>query len=201
MNTISQASIGLALATLSASALAVDLPADRPNHFEYDYLEIAYSDLDYDLDGFALAFSHDIRNNIAITGQLLSASSNYRGADLDYDLFSIGAAYHFKSTEMTDTDVVFHGEIARSDGEAAAGGADLSEDDTGIRIGAKLRMNLQPGVEVFGDISLTTLDEAGDSNILVTPGVAYEFADGLAGYVSYEISDREWLSLGLRYYY
>lgn len=172
----------------TGSAIALELPADRANHFDYDSVSGAWADLADGLDGFSFNFSHDIRKNIAITGEILSASQG----SADFDLLRVGAAYHFKSTSMTDTDVVFHGSVVRADGGDA---------DTGIRVGASLRVDLQPGVEVFGDISLTTADEAGDSDILITPGIAIEFTPSLDGVVSYEASDREWLSIGLRYYY
>lgn len=201
MKNLSLTISALALAGFSTGAFAVELPADKPNHFEYDYIDIAYVDLEDGLNGFSLLGSYDIAHNVALTGQFLTASTEKGGIDLDYDLLSIGLAYHFKSASMTDTDVVFHGELVKADYDASAGSARASDDESGIRVGAKLRMDLQPGVEVFGDISLTSADEAGDSEILITPGVAYEFADGLAGFISYEFSDREWLSLGLRYYY
>lgn len=172
----------------ASSATAYELPADRANHFDYDYVAGAWADLEAGLDGFSFEFSHDLRNNIAITGELLSASNG----PADYDMLSVGAAYHFKSSTMTDTDVIFHGELVR---------ADLVDADTGLRIGASLRIDLQPGVEVFGDITLTTADEAGDSDFLITPGLAIEFTPALDGVISYEASDREWLSVGLRYYY
>ena len=182
------------LATASASAL--ELPADRANHFDYDYVEGAWADLEDGLDGFSFGFSHDLRKNIAVTGGLLSASEN----NADFDLLHVGAAYHFKSLNMTDTDVIFHGSLVRSKAKVSGFGFSASDSDTGLRIGAKMRVDLQPGVEVFGDISLTTADEAGDSDILITPGLAIEFTPELDGVVSYEASDREWLHIGLRYY-
>lgn len=174
--------------SLSNAANAAQWPADKPNHFNYDTIEGAWADLNDGLDGFSFKVSHDIRQNLAITGGVLSASQG----NADYDLLTVGAAYHFKSLTMTDTDVVLHGSLVRADNGKA---------DTGIRIGAKLRVNLQPGVEVFGDLSVTSADEAGDSEILITPGLAVELRPDLDAVASYEASDREWLSIGLRYHY
>lgn len=195
MNVLTKTALGFSSLALSTSVFALDLNAERPNHFSYNYADISYSDLAHGLDGFAVAFSYDIRNNIAVTGQMLTGDRN--NPNTDYDMVSIGAGYHFKVPSMTDSDVLFHAELVHAEGSAGA----FDDDDTGLRLGSKLRMNLQPGVEVFGDLSLTTVDEAGNDDILITTGLAYEFAEGVAGFVSYEFSDREWLQLGLRYYY
>ncbi|HGX94202.1 MAG TPA: hypothetical protein ENK35_12910 [Candidatus Tenderia sp.] len=176
------------LLPLSASALDIpDLNEARPNQFSYNYAEIEYVDMDSGLDGFRLSASYDIKPNLALTGSLLRASVSR----LDYNLVSVGAAYHARWVEFEQSDLIIHASLVN---------ADLSRSDSelGVTFGAKVRASIKEELEIFGDLNYTTVL---DGDLSLNIGAAYTFAPDLAATLNYQLTDDDALSIGLRYYF
>lgn len=190
--------VGLAV-VLPISAGASDLFPAGDSHFSYNYAEAFYVDVDGYDSGFMFRGSYDFKENIAFVGSYLTSG--------DYAALSFGAAYHSEATFMANADLVLHAsyesaEIDFSETNCGFFGCfttSYSDDDTGLTFGATLRHELQEGLEVFGDVSYSTI---WDGNIILTGGAAYAVKPGLSVMGSYQIyDDLDTLSLGIRYLY
>ncbi len=175
------------LTPLCASALdMLDLNEARPNQFSYNYAEIQYVDMDSGLDGFRLSGSYDIKPNLAITGSLLKASVGR----FDYDLVGLGAAYHARWVEFEKSDLIIHTSLVSGDAS--------NDSELGLTFGAKVRASLKEQLEIYGDLSYTTVF---DGDLALDIGAAYTFAPDLAATLNYQLTDNDALSIGLRYYF
>lgn len=195
--------------SISAIIVSVSVHAEgllgmkaQPNTFTYNYVELNYMVMDdfelnnkaeSDLDGFKFDASFDIDSNLSLIGSLSYADDK----DVDLTNYSIGAAYHQKmtQTELTGSDIIIHAAIERIDVDVTG---QATKGDTGLLAGATLRVKVVKEFEVFGDLSVRT---AWDNDILATIGGRYAFTPKLFGVASFEISDSDTLSAGIRYNY
>lgn len=177
---------GAAIAACSLSAQAAE-PKTKASLFSYNYLQATYVDMDGGLDGLAFGGSLDIADNLAINASYMTTDDS----GTDYDLLSIGANYHFKFDQLENADLALHGEYVDADIDRR----NANRDDDGLRFGALLRYQVQPNLEVFGDISYTTLF---DNDMTLTPGIVLHFTPQVAAVVSYEHSDADILQFGVR---
>ena len=165
----------------------------QPSNFNYNYLEVTYIDVDEpSVDGFKFKGSYDIAPNISVLASLALADND----NVDLTTITIGGAYHLalQGTELKQLDLVMHGEIERIKWEAGK----YDDSDSGLLLGAELRAGITNEFELFGDATLRT---TGDDDFLVTIGGRFNFNTQLQGVASYEMSDNDILSLGVRYHY
>lgn len=185
----------VAVSMLGAASVHAEnvLSQPQPTHFNYNYLEVSYIDLDEpSADGFRFKGSFDVNQNISVIGSYSIAEDG----DLDVSFLTAGAAYHMalESPEIDKLDLVFHAEFERAKAEVK----NHSKTDSGLLLGTEARVGLSEAFEVYGDASLRT---TGDNDFLVTIGARFEFAPRFQGLMSYEFSDQDILSLGVRYAY
>ncbi len=176
------------LLPFSAYALdMLDLDEARPNQFGYNYTEAEYVDVDSGLDGFRLNISYDLKPNLAITGSILKTSTGHLG----YNLVSAGAAYHARWVEFDKSDLIIHASLVSVDRAR-------SDTDLGAMIGAKVRASVKEPLEVVADLSYTTVLN-GDLSLSI--GAVYSLSPDLAATATYQLTDDDVLSVGLRYYF
>lgn len=123
------------LASLSWGTQAAD--------FDYNYGQIGYQT--GDLEGLTLMGSFELKNDIFILARYVSASVDTAGSDVDYDEISVGAGYHMPIDKKTDA--VFTVSFSSGEFDAPPG-----NDDTGFLLTAGVRHNLNPQVELAGNI-------------------------------------------------
>jgi hypothetical protein len=157
------------------------------SQFNYNYVQLGYVNLDNNLDGIAVAASHDVAPEIAIDASYATTSDN----NLDYDLFSIGASYHGKMDQINNADMALHLEYVDSTIKAG----NNKNDDNGLRVGSTLRYRAQPNLELFGDISFTNLYE---NDLILTSGILLHFDNNITAMVTYEASEIDAVMLGVR---
>ncbi len=184
-STLIATAAGAALLPLAATAASF-IDEVRPNAFVYDYAQVQIVDFESGPTGLSLGASIDIRPNLSITGTLTGASGN--GGD--YDLWSVGAAYHARWVEFEKTDLIVHGALGR--------GKTRYDSDVGIALGARVRAWVRPHLELYGDLTLTTVL---DTDLAFTFGAAYSIPDTpFQAFADYRIADDDRLAFGLRYY-
>jgi len=159
-----------------------------PARFSYNYVQAGYIDMDGGLDGLTIAGSHDIMPAIAINASYANTSQGNQ----DYKLFSLGASYHGRLDLVRNSDMALHGEFV----DASRDSGNNNNDDNGLRVGALLRYQAQPNLELFGDISFTSLY---DNDLILTEGLALRFNNNITTVVTYEASDNDSLSVALRF--
>ncbi|GEM_PF-2051005 len=191
---------GAILIALSSNAAAGDFSFSRviPSWFSYSYAELDYVDMDDGFSGLSARVSFDVRPNWNIFGQYLFASSSKYDIDLDYRVVSVGGGYHYQLKNFKNSDLLFHAALQQGKNEWANQFHQKGdESDSGIRIGAKLRFEPQPDLEVNADISYNSLF---NNDLTFTPAVLYNINQQFAVKGSFEFGDLDMLSIGVRYY-
>ncbi len=200
MNKKSIGAAGILLVVLSSTASAADFSFSRviPSWFSYNYAEIEYVDMDDGFNGLSAGVSFDIKPNWNVMGQYLLASNSKYNLDLDYRVVSVGGGYHYQLKNFEKSDLMFHASLLQGKTEwAAESRIRGDESDSGIRLGARLRFEPQPDLEVNADISYNSLF---DNDLTFSPGVLYRFHPQFAVKGSFEFGDLDMLSIGVRYY-
>lgn len=128
------------LASLSWAAHAAN--------FNYNYGQIDYQSGDF--DGFGVSGTFEINNEIFVRAGYIGATNDDAGFDIDYTRVSVGAGYHMPIITKTDTDAVFTVSIVNEEVDTPLPAT--SKDETGIMLTAGVRHNLNPDVELAGDI-------------------------------------------------
>jgi len=188
------------LVAFSATASAADFSFSRviPSWFSYSYAELEYVDMDEGFSGLSAGVSFDIKPNWNIMGQYLFASSSKYNVDLDYRVVAVGGGYHYQLKNFEKSDLMFHASLLQGESEwAIQRNIKGDESDNGIRLGARLRVEPQPDLEVNADISYNSLF---DNDLTFTPGVLYKINPQFAVKGSFEFGDLDMLSIGVRYY-
>lgn len=183
----------LLLGGVAASGAAVAQQAGRQPAalFSYQYLQFAFVDLDSDFDGIRLDGSFDLSNDLALTAAYMATDNDSR---IDYDLLGLGVAYHQRLANIPRSDLVLHGEFQRGEVEVRRNPY-FDHDDTGLRLGAMIRHQAQQNLEVFGDLSYTSLF---DNDLALTAGVNLALNRQFSFVGSIELSDDDMLLLGVR---
>ena len=180
------------LFSLSTVSSAADFSFSRviPSWFSYSYAELEYVDIE-NFRGLATGISFDLKPNWNIMGQYLFADTSKGNGDRELRVTSVGGGYHYQLKNFKNSDLMFHASLMQGkwDGEV--------KDDTGIRLGARVRVEPQPNLEVNADISYDSLF---DNDLTFTPGVLYSINKRFALKASFSFGDLDMLSLGARYY-
>lgn len=168
-------------AILTASLLALGLGAASSATaagFDYSFVEGGFGELDHG-DAFFLNGSYDIDRAWALTGTLLSGN-----VDPDFDVLGleVGAQYHqpLKANLSFETGLkILHIKVDGNVGPFSA-----SDDDTGFVANAGLRFQVQPRLQLEGDVKYL-------SNDLIDDGL------GLQGAVRYYLDPKLSIAGGL----
>lgn len=182
--TVAAVVLGLVL-TAPASAAGSSQP--RSGLFSYNYLQLSFVDFDSDFSGFKLDGSFDLQPDLALIGSFLSAD---RHNSYDYNLFTLGLAYHQRLSGMPKSDIVLHGEFEHASIKYAH-----RNDDNGLRLGAMLRGQIHRNIELFGDVSYASLY---DNDLGLTLGLNLSLNQQFSVVGSAEFSDNDMLLLGVR---
>lgn len=174
--------LALALAPLSASA------------FEYNYAQGSFVDNDFD-SGIMVEGSYDVTDLASVQGYYFSTG--------DFSGFSIGGSYRLNDMVSVPEGSSLSGHVAfesaKFDCSATVFGVTVdcgSFDDTGIAFGGLYQYQLQDNLELFGDLTYTTIY---DGDFQITGGAKFDFAENLSVVGSYTISDADLLKIGVRY--
>lgn len=163
---------------LGALLAAFSMGAHAAN-FNYNYGQVGFETGDF--EGLVLTGSFDINKDMFILARFADVTDDSAGVDLDYTEYSIGAGYHMPVN--TQTDGVFTLSFHSGDAEVNVPFfGTVSDDDTGILLTAGVRHQLNPQVELAGNIFHTTIFD-GDT--------------GVYGEVRYSINNK--MSAGLNY--
>ena len=175
-----------------------DPMADKANVFSYNYAEASYVNVNSNFSGFKFAGSYDITQNIGVAASYMLTS----GSGLDFDVFLVEAIYHFqfdklsKIEQLKNMDLVLHAGIENAELGFTFFGSTASISDTGLRFGAKTRVQILPKIEVFADVSYTTVY---DGDLSITTGGVYTINEQISVFASYELTDLDVLSIGGRF--
>jgi len=185
LKTVSTLIMGLALATPAIAANSGS--QSKSALLSYKYVQLSYVDFDSDFSGFKIDGAFDIQSDLALIASYLSAD---RRNAYDYDLFTLGLAYHQRLSGIPKSDIVLHGEF-----EHASVNYWRNNDDNGVRLGAMLRGQIQRNIELFGDVSYTSLY---DNDLGLTLGLNLALNQQFSIVASGEFSDDDMFLLGVR---
>jgi hypothetical protein len=186
--------IGAVVTLLGCTFVTPAFAASQPKAalFSYNYAQLSFVDLDAGFDGFKIDGSFDMNRDLALTASYMTTdNSGY----LDYDLFTLGLAYHQRLVDLPKSDIVLHGEFERASQDYVRAGSVRSDDETGLRFGAMLRYQVQKNIETFGDLSYSSLY---DNDLALTAGVNLALNQQFSVVAAVELSDDDMLLLGLR---
>ncbi|OGT20464.1 MAG: hypothetical protein A2V90_09650 [Gammaproteobacteria bacterium RBG_16_57_12] len=164
----------------------------QPAQFSYNYAQISFVDLDAGFEGLMIGGSHDVGQDLAISASYMSTDSS---SALDYDVFTIGLVHHQRLAQIPRSDLALHGEILHASLDYMRAGSIRSDDDNGLRFGGMIRHQVQKNLEVFGDLSYSSLY---DHDLGLTAGANLELNEQFAVIASVELSDDDMLLLGIR---
>lgn len=190
----SHAIAALLACTLATPAFAATPAAtqSRGQLFSYNYAQLSLVDLDSGFDGFKIEGSFDMNPELALTTSYMSTDN---GSRFDYDLFTLGLAYHTRLADLPRSDIVLHGEFQNASLEHDRFGHAYDNDETGLRLGAMLRHQARKNIELFGDLSYSSLY---DNDLALTAGVNLALNQQFSVVGAIELSDDDMLLLGLR---
>ena len=160
--------------------------------FDYDFLSVGYSRLNFDTggvdvdgDGFGINGSLEVSESFFITAAYGFGELEEQGVELDLDTLGIGVGWHTPLSEVLDLVATLSYERV----EASALG--FSADDDGIGLGVGMRFQANEQVEINGGINYVEMDEGGGDTGFGL-GVLYGFTEnfdlGLAGDWSDDVS-------------
>jgi hypothetical protein len=163
---------------------------------DYTYFEGRYildgevEDVD-DYDGFALAGSYQLTNDIFVFGQYFDGEFDDIDGDLSSYLF--GAGYIYPLNESWDANFSFgYGkyEIDTRRGDV---------DDNGFVLTGGVRGMFKPKIELRADLNYSKFDE---SDTYLTLGGDYYFMPNVSAGIAFNIGgDSDSFSIGGRYYF
>lgn len=182
-----------ALAAMLGCALAT--PAfgqTKSGLFSYNYVQLSYVDLDAGFEGLKLDGSFDINPQMALITSYMSTDN---GSRLNYDIFTLGMAYHTRLASLPKTDLSLHGEFAHASLDHIHNTVVHSDDDNGLRFGAMLRYQAQPNIELFGDLSYSSVY---NNDLALTGGINLALNQQFSAVASIELSDDDMMLLGIR---
>ena len=169
---------GLLALALTGSAFAGDLSY---NFLEGQYQRVEFDEgfIDVDGDGFGIAGSFEINENVF-------ALASYSTADFDFGIdlnqLTIGAGYHVDVSENADFFAALS--FIRAEVEASGFGSE-DEDGFGATIGVRGMVSDQ--VELFGTLSY--VDLGSDDSTALGGGALYNFNDAFAVGANVEFDD------------
>lgn len=181
-------------ASLLAVAMGLSSLAAAADSFSYNYIEGGFGELDggdFD-DGEALFVrgAYDIANNIGLVGGVYLGEIE----DTDVTALEIGAQFH----QTIQSNLSFHAGVRLFHLEVEAGAGE--EDDTGFIVNAGLRFQVQPKLQLEGDVKYLSNDLMDDDGLGLEAGVRYYLNPQLsiAGGLAVD-TEFDGLVLGVRY--
>mgnify|MGYP001397640038 CR=1 FL=1 len=123
---------------------SVTLTAQAGN-FNYSYGELGYETGDF--DGLTLTGSFEINKDMFILARYVGVSEEVFGIDFDYTEVSVGAGYHMPIDQKTDA--VLTASFVNGEVDTVGG---ITVDDNGVLLTAGVRHNLNPQVELAGNL-------------------------------------------------
>ncbi|MGH8178946.1 MAG: outer membrane beta-barrel protein [Steroidobacter sp.] len=181
------------LSVLATIAAALPL-ATQAGTMDYSFVELAYLDTeldapDVDGDGFALRGSIPFLENF-----FAFAEYEDLGFDLGVDVttFQVGAGGHWPLNEKVD--LVGRFGIVKRDLEARRFGFD--EDEDGFTLGARVRSEVMPRLELEGGFDYLDVD-SGDDTSIVLEG-RYFFIENVSGGLRLDFGDEDTIGIAAR---
>lgn len=168
-------------------AALIILPfASQAGTMSYTYIELGYVDTELDVgptdldgDGFALRGSLAVHENFFVFAGYEDLGFE-RG--VDSTTFHLGGGVRWPLGSKLD--IVGRAAIMKS--EIDFGGYD--QDDNGFLLGAHLRAEVAPRLELEGGFDYVDLDDQGTDTVIALEG-RYFFLDALAGALALQIAD------------
>ncbi len=158
-------------AAVATSLCLLQADPAAASDLNYNYVELGLllkADWDdVDGDGIRLRGSFEMANNLLLIGEL--SRLDFDGpfnVGVDYDAFSVGAAYVMRLNPMLDVITSI------SVGRVAADTRFSSESDYGVSLAGGMRGRLAPQVEGFGRLVFESYE---DSELYVEGGALYQF--------------------------
>jgi hypothetical protein len=179
------------LSALAVAAVALPLAA-HADTMDYSYVELAFVDSELDEpavdgDGFALRGSLEFHPSFFAFAELEDL-----GYDRDVDVTSIvvGAGGHYPLNDKVD--LVGRFGIVKYDVDAD----DFSADEDGFTLGARVRSEVMPRLELEGGFDYIDVD-SGDDTVAVLEG-RYFFMPNVSGGLRLEFGDEDAIGIAGR---
>ncbi len=181
--------VGVLVAAVAA-ALPLIGQADTMDYSfaELGFIDAEYDDFDADGDGFALRGGIEFHETYFAWAQLEDLSFD-RGIDVT-DI-RVGAGGHWPIAEKID--VVGLVGIVRQDIDGPRG---LNGDNDGFTLGAHVRGEVRPKLELEGGLDYVDVDDGSDTVISLEG--RYFFIDNVSGGLRLEFGDRDAIGIAAR---
>ena len=182
--------LSMALTALLASAsiaakpiINIDAPA---SHLDNNWLAINYVDFNGGLAGLRAEGSKALDANLNVIASLGLFS------DSGFDLVSLsaGASYAIGLDQEEKLDLVPHAELAFGDSDA--------DNEFGLIVGAEARFQALPTLELYADMSYTTLF---NNDLSLAAGARLQVKETLQVTAGLQFSDDDQFQLGARFYF
>jgi long-subunit fatty acid transport protein len=160
-------------------------------NFEVSMIDVELdSNVDVDVDGFALAGSYELNDRFYIFGEWQDQSLDF---GIDGRSLELGGGYTHSFSSTLD----FVGTLSYVDAEVKLGS--LTADDDGLAVGGGIRTRLADSFELDASLTLVDFDESG-SDTGYSFGGRYYFNDSMALGASVDFTDNaDTMRLGFRW--
>lgn len=182
---------------LVAGALAALPLTGFAQGLSYNYIEGGYTKAtledgnanDFDFDGFTVAGSGKVANNLFVFGDYRYLESDtFNGTRLKLNTGRLGLGVIFPINSRLDLNA--GGGLSLSKYNYSGSGAGLTpsdNDDTGYFVQGLARAKLLPALEINGGYRFEKISDSNESTGLI--GAAFNFTPALAAIANYEFGD------------
>ena len=187
----------LLCAAFMLPALGQAQEAARPQsaQFNYNYVEISYDELDFDLgpvdvdgDGLTLSGSYEITDDWHIYAAYGSHDLDF---GIDLDTWTVGAGYVYPLKD----DIDIYGRVLYISQSADSGPA--SADDDGLGLQARIRARVTDQLELEGGILYV---DVADSDMSLQASARYNFTENFSAGINVAFAgDTDGISINARY--
>ena len=189
----------LSAGLLTTGAVVADT---APN---WNLVQASYQSMDIDeasaLDftGFSFSGSKLLNDNVFVVANYSMLSDSYKGTDIDYDTFTVGAGYRYALNTTTDAFAILSYKNAKF--KASGNGESGDFSDNGYSLEAGIRSMVTDQVELTGAISYVSIVSiVGESETAATATAFYHINTQFAVGVGYTTSnDASGYNLTARY--
>lgn len=189
------------LASLSAVSYAA--PAPENDHFNYNFVEGQFVDLDADsgwdndnadMDGLRIKGSVDVAPSFSIIGSVTDTGNGH----FDLTVVTFGGAYHqsLAKLETMPLDLVLRAEVEHVEVDYDNRNLHWDDSETGVLLSGGLQLAIVDKLQAFGDVIISSNDYR---EMSLQVGARYAFVPALEGTASIELGDLDVLAIGLRY--
>lgn len=190
----------IAAVTLLASTFATSAFAASPswNYVEAGYAQVDDESINDKAKGFKVAGAYQFADNFVTRVEYSDGDTDISGADVGFDLLSVGLGYRVEAADSID----FYGIVSyeRLGVDARFGGASASNDESGFGATIGLRSMFSDNFEGLAELGYIDIDDAEINDVTLKVGGRYFVTEDISVGATYRLfEDFDMVTATVRY--